>query len=241
MTTTRTVSAAAQQRLTRSRQRPPVDLRPVLPAALDQGPRPLCVPVALTAAHEGLRTQHTGSAPEGLAPEPLWSACLVAGVASAGGCQVAGAADALRTDGQPALTDWPYNPTLGFGTEPPPAAAGSKPWQQAVVAERPLARDGVEEALENELAAGRPAVLILEVTAEFVHPASNGDIALGALTAPLGEAHAVLVVGAATDPQRGRQLLVRNSWGPHWGVGGVGWLQLAWVAAFGFGWASVTL
>ena len=230
----------AKRRMAASQARPGVDLRRVLAAAIDQGPRPLCMPVTFTAAHEALRAQILSAAPEGLAPEPLWRHCVQTGAADATGTTVAAAAQALAGPGQPLLSEWPFRHDLGVRTEAQPATVGAPPWHIAVVAEHTLARDGMETAMENALAAGRPAVLVLEVTREFRNAPSNGEVALAPLNTPLGEGHAVLVVGAATHATRGRQLLVRNSWGPRWGAGGFGWLPLTWVAAFGFSWASVT-
>ena len=42
---------------------------------------------------------------------------------------------------------------------------------------------------------------------------------------------AVLVVGATTDPDHGRLLLIRNSWSKYWGAGGYGWLPTDYLIA----------
>jgi hypothetical protein len=229
----------AQRRIANSQRRRPVDLRPVLAPALNQKARPLCVPLTITALHETLRAQIARGAAQSLAPEPIWSHCLAAGAAGPGGTTAAAAAAAAADCGQPLLSDWPFRDDLGFATEPAPVAAGPAPWFTATVTERRLAGDGLEHAIENALAAGRPVLLGIEVTREFHRPPPTGEVALAPLNTPLGEGHAVLVVGAATHPSRGRQLLIRNSWGPRWGAGGYGWLALTWVAAFGITWASI--
>jgi hypothetical protein len=57
--------------------------------------------------------------------------------------------------------------------------------------------------------------------------------AVPAITSPLGDYHAVVAVGAATSTDgTTRRLLVRNSWGPGWGVGGFGWMPLEYLTAF---------
>ncbi len=75
-------------------------------------------------------------------------------------------------------------------------------------------------------------VLIIEVTDEFDQPGADGQIEVPNITAPAGDYHAVLVVGAATRATYGRCLLVRNSWGDWWGAGGYGWLPMAYLEAF---------
>jgi len=59
---------------------------------------------------------------------------------------------------------WPYNERLWILTEDPPAVAGSPPWHSGSVPLLPLAHDGVENDLEDLLAAGIPVLLLVEVT-----------------------------------------------------------------------------
>jgi len=209
--------------------RPDVDLRPLLPATVPaQGHRPLCLPFALTGAHDALR--HGASAP--FAPEPIWWHCAQLGQTTRYGVLLDQAGDALVKTGQPGAAVWPYNPSLGYGTEPPPASAGTPPWQRAGWQDVHLAHDGVEDSVEDMLAASRPVVLILEITDEFENAGADGTIAAPPITAPAGDYHAVLAVGAATEPVHGRRLLIRNSWGQGWGAGGYGWLPLPYLVAF---------
>ncbi|UXA15847.1 hypothetical protein KXD97_32415 (plasmid) [Mycobacterium sp. SMC-8] len=103
---------------------------------------------------------------------------------------------------------------------------GVPPWQRAKVDDVVLAHDGVEDGIEDALSAGHPVILVVEVTAEFENPAPDGSIDVPDIRSPEGDLHAVLVVGAATHPQAGRRLLIRNCWGTYWGAGGYGWLPL---------------
>ena len=197
---------------------------------MNQGPRPLCVPFSLSLAHDAL----VGSDPSveaAMAPEAIWWHCAQRGQTSVAGMALKHAREALQGSGQPPLSQWPWNPTLGYGTEAPPTAAGSPPWQQAHTFVFEPAHDGVEAQIEDTLAAGFPVVLVVEVTDELQHAASDGSIDVPDIRSPHGEYHAVLVVGAATDPVKGRRLLIRNSWSEAWGAGGYGWLPLDYLVA----------
>ena len=208
--------------------RPPVDLRPMLAPAVDQGARPLCIPIVVTAAHEVCRTQP----PEPLAPDALWSSCVESGTASREGTTLEAVTDALRTDGQPSLVDWPFNTAIFHDAAPVPPAAQTSTWHKADLRPVPVANDGIEDGIEEQLAIGLVVPLIVEVTTEFEQATSNGTIEVPPLTAPQGAYHAVLVVGVQTH-ERVRVLLVLNSWGPGWGAGGYGWLPLDYLIAFG--------
>ena len=168
-----------------------------------------------------------------LAVELLWSFCLDAGAAGPDGTTLANCGQALQGAGQPTLSAWPYNATLGSGTEPPPAGAGTAPWHTARLTSVSVAHDGEEDAIELELASGRPVALILEVTPELEHPDADGEIAIPPITAAIGDYHAMLVVGVATEQRRSRRrLLLRNTWGALWGLGGYAWLPLAYLVTF---------
>ena len=200
----------------------------MLAPAIDQGTRPLCIPIVVTAAHEACRKQP----PEPLAPDALWSSCVASGTASREGTTLEAVADALRKDGQPSLVDWPFNTEIFHEADQIPLAAQASIWYQADLSSVPIANDGIEDGIENHLAISLAVALIVEVTTEFEQATSNGTIEVPPLTAPQGSYHAVLAVGARTS-ERARTLLVRNSWGPGWGAGGYGWLPLDYLIAFG--------
>jgi hypothetical protein len=213
--------------------RPNIDLRPLISSHLmDQGARPVCLPFALSHAHDALLAARSAPTTDrAVAPEAIWWHCTHQGVTSAGGMLLEHGALALGDCGQPALVDWPWNPHLGVGTEDPPTAVGVPPWQRAQVDHIGLAHDGVEDDIEDALGAGRPVILVVEVTAEFENAAPDGSIDVPDIRSPEGDYHAVLVVGAATHPLTGRRLLIRNSWGSYWGAGGYGWLPLDYLVA----------
>lgn len=213
---------------------PPVDVRHLLtPDVRTQGPRPLCLPFSTSFAHEAARATAAASTAEALAVEPLWQHCVHAGTAGHDGTTLRAIADAVEHTGQPLETMWPYNDTLGVGTEPTPAAAGTTAFNTAGLFDVPLAHDGIEEDLEATLTAGLPFIVVLEITNEFDSPGIDGEIDVPSLSSPVNDYHAVTAVGAATNAAGdSRRLLIRNSWGPGWGVGGYGWLPYDYLVAF---------
>lgn len=205
-----------------------VDLRPFIGSdVLDQGLRPTCVVVASSAAHEALRTSN-----DHLAPEALWWQAAKAGHTSDQGMLLNSVDPALRRHGQPALASWPYNPHLGAGTENPPSDLSQPPWLRAELHDLPLLHDGDEEPLEEALSRDRPVILVLEVTDELLLPGEDGIVAVPDVRTSAGGYHAVACVGAANHPAKGRLLLVKNSWGEGWALGGYCWLPTAYLIGF---------
>lgn len=215
--------------------RPPVDLRSLISSNLmDQGSRPVCLPFAVTHAHDAATKSE-------LAPEAIWWRAAQMKQTSAGGMLLEDAGAALGSCGQPSLISWPWNPTLGWDTEPPPSRVGAPPWRTATLRPLDLAHDGEEVELENSLADQHPVVLVIEVTEEFSRATGDGIIDVPDIRGPAGDYHAVLVVGAKTHADRGRLLLVRNSWTTYWGSGGFGWLPVDYLIAHALQAATVTL
>ena len=224
-----TSQGAADDTTSKPTMRPAVDLRQLVTSPLmSQGARPVCVPFALSHAHEAAASQANDSA---MAPEAIWWYASTRGHVSANGMLLEHAGDALAISGQPSLTAWPWNPALGAGTEQPPTDLERPPWQTATLAPLQLAHDGAEDELEDSLAAGRPVVLVVEVTDEFDNATAEGLIDVPDIRSPAGDYHAILVVGAINHPGRGRLLLIRNSWTEYWGAGGYGWLPIDYLIA----------
>jgi C1A family cysteine protease len=78
------------------------------------------------------------------------------------------------------------------------------------------------------LGQGRPIVLGLVITDAFWRPDVSGRIPdLSPDTERAG--HAVLAVGHGTNADGTPSLLIRNSWGVGWGLGGHAWLSRTYV------------
>jgi hypothetical protein len=216
--------------------RPTVDLTCRIASPVpDQGPRPTCVPCTIAAAHEAERdTFHA-------AIEPIWWQLHQWGLASEDGTTLDAAGRALPHSGHCGADLWPYDETLGFGTEPPPPNAGTPPWTCANLVDIELAHDGVEDEIEDQLAAGHPVAVVLEISDGFQDPDPDAYIATPDITAPADGYHAVLIVGAWTDSLHGRVFLIRNSWGEFWGAGGYGLLAVEYLVAFGVQAAKVVV
>jgi C1A family cysteine protease len=85
------------------------------------------------------------------------------------------------------------------------------------------------EAIVTVLNQGSPVILGLVITDAFYGPNDvgvivdkNPDIERGG--------HAVLAVGHGTGSATDPALLIRNSWGQDWGLGGYAWLSRGYLA-----------
>lgn len=191
------------------------DLRHRFGPARDQGARPTCLAFAASDAHAALR-------------DPWWPlscefafyhAQRRAGRPPTSGARLPEMLETLKEDGQPVEGDWPYLASL------PNDLAAYQPPGNVVV----FHRDGepqapVVEQIIGHLEAKSPAVMLMMLSDAFYTPD-----ALGVVRAAAGEGpdplrrHAVVGVGHGTVDGV-RSILVRNSWGLDWGVGGHAWL-----------------
>jgi hypothetical protein len=193
-----------------------VDLRSRFGPARNQGPRPTCMAFAASDAHAGLR--------EGWAPlsceYAFYHAQRRAGRPPSKGALLSSILEALREDGQPEESGWPYLPATP--TDPaswaPPSIIGALFGRAGEKA--PPSMDQIIEELNQ----GRPVIILLMLSGAFYKPAAQGVIhpAAGEVPEP-ARRHAVIAVGHG-NVDGDRAILVRNSWGERWGVGGYGWL-----------------
>jgi hypothetical protein len=184
-----------------------VDLRPMLGAVRDQGPRQTCLAHASTLAHENRRRSNLP-----LSPEYLHFFATLGG--SRGGATIVRIANALRQNGQCTENDCPYL------TSDPHAGWMPSAECKAFRRESESKRANFSE-VESAIRAGSTPVLGISLPYAFFVPTSPWIIPyLG----PIRALHAVAGVGIGSIGNR-RLILIRNSWGPSWADLGHAWLD----------------
>ena len=190
------------------------DLRHLLGPVRDQGPRPTCLAFAASDGHAALR--------DGLMPLSCEYAYFHAQRrgrrAPDQGATLSTMLDALRLDGQPSESGWPYLDMLPDSGWTPPSVTGPC-----------FGRKGGEAALDlaailTSLEAKQPVMLLSSLSASFFRPSNEGIVNPTDDEMPDSNLrHAILAVGhGLADGQSA--ILVRNSWGAGWGVEGHAWL-----------------
>lgn len=193
-----------------------VDLRSMFGAARDQGPRPTCMAFAASDTHAALRNGWSPLSCE----YAFYQAQRRSGRPPSKGALLSSILEALREDGQPEESGWPYitSTPLDIASWVPPTEVGALfgrngTWTKALLDE-----------VIGELDQGRPLIVLLTLSRSFYRPAPQAvvDPANGEAPEPLRR-HAVVAVGHGFVDKM-RAILVRNSWGPSWGDTGHGWL-----------------
>lgn len=205
-----------------------VDLRALLGNVLDQGNRMTCVAFAVTSCHELWRAHR-----EELSVEALHWGARAHG-ASHLGSTLEAAAKALYQTGQPLSVEWPYNPELDEVIAeyvPPPSAEACRPWLTTQIEEmQPNVRK-----IKSLIANGIAVALIVPLHTGFDVPA-DGHIASSPNCEWIGANHAVALVGY---DEAMNCFLLRNSWGPDWGLGGYAYIQFDFVSSYGIRAAAI--
>ena len=208
------------------------DLRPLFGPARDQGARPTCLAFAASDTHAGLR--------DGWAPLSCefayYAAQKRAGRPPTSGALLSTMLDALRLDGQPDEKGWPYLAAVPADHRlwTPPATVGP-------LYGRNGQRDGTD--LSSILAAldrDTPVLMLTMLSRSFFQPRGDGvvDPANDELPEP-AQRHAVVAVGHGTVDGT-PAILIRNSWGPGWGLEGHAWLTERFLAPRLFATANLT-
>ena len=208
------------------------DLRPLFGPARDQGARPTCLAFAASDTHAGLR--------DGWAPLScefaFYAAQKRADRPPTSGALLSTMLDALRLDGQPDEKGWPYLAAVPADHRlwTPPATVGP-------LYGRNGQRDGTD--LSSILAAldrDTPVLMLTMLSRSFFQPRGDGvvDPANDELPEP-AQRHAVVAVGHGTVDGT-PAILIRNSWGPGWGLEGHAWLTERFLAPRLFATANLT-
>jgi C1A family cysteine protease len=197
------------------------DLRAEFGEARDQAPRPTCMAFAASDAHAGLRAGW-----EPLSVEwAYYHAVRRGGAKPDDGATLASMLKVLEVDGQPHETGWPYiaepirDPAVW---KPPPGVS-------------PLYRrdsnriTATLDEIIGQLDASVPVLMTMQLSDAFYLPDKNGIVDSAEKPDPTRK-HAVVAVGHGVRASD-RMILVRNSWGPDWGISGYAWLTGSYLTA----------
>lgn len=195
-----------------------VDLRSKLLPVRHQGRRQSCLAFASSTAHE-----HQAAPGEHLSVEYLFFHAVerTPGKDPGAGTTMLATAEALAQVGQPLETVWPYTPEPVTPWSPP--SLTTAPFKATMVPGKLTLADMIL-ALDE----GVPIVLGLIITDAFYRPDAHGVVPDRDLDPERG-GHAVLAVGHGHNPKGLPAVLIRNSWGPGWGIGGHAWLSGAYL------------
>lgn len=196
------------------------DLRASFGGIRNQGSRPTCVAFAVSDAHAAAR----GSVAP-LSVEHLYHHAVrrTAGGHPDHGVSLGRMLEALRYDGQSVESGWPYIAQLptDLSLWVPPATA------TPVFKRDSATRGAAINTIIEQLDIGIPVVVTFLVSEAFCR-AEGGVIESHSSDADV-DWHAVIAVGHAQARAK-RLLLVRNSWGEAWGLGGYAWLHTDYLA-----------
>ena len=195
---------------------PSADLRVHCPPVYDQGQLGSCTANAIGAAIEFDRLKQ--KLPD-FVPSRLfiyYNERVIEGtVHSDSGAQIRDGIKTVASQGVCPETDWPYNITK-FEQKPPPKAYTDAKSDRAV-SYQSLIQD--PNQMKGCLASGYPFVFGFTVYESFESQAvaQSGHAPMPSSTERVIGGHAVMAVGYDDSNQR---FVVRNSWGPSWGLKG---------------------
>lgn len=149
---------------------------------------------------------------------------------------------ALVLFGVPPEEYWPYVVTK-FDVEPPAFCYAFAQNYQAIKYYRldppGIAKDALLNQIKKNLAAGLPSMFGFTVYSSYKQATTTGKIPYPTKGEKIVGGHAVVAVGyddavkiKNTNPggvETKGALLIRNSWGAGWGIGGYGWLPYEYV------------
>jgi len=199
-----------------------VDLRSEFGPVRDQGPRPTCLAFATSDTHAGLRPAWTPLSCDYV----FYHAQKRAGRPANSGAVLRSMLDAVRLDGQPAESQWPYSFT----------SPAMQNWSPPSGLSPLYARNGsihgkdVPE-IHQSLDDGVPVIVLMMLSPSFFAPSAEGivDLKLGEVPEP-SQRHAVVAVGYGHQTGGEPAILIRSSWGSGWGIGGHAWLTESYLA-----------
>jgi hypothetical protein len=195
------------------------DLRMSFGPARDQGPRPTCLAFAVSDTHAAIRGNWVPLSCEFL----YYHAIQRDGFDPKHGATIASLLAALRHEGQPSEAGWPYLLTL-----PPDNALWQPPLNVGTIFRRQSDSSGTSfDNAWSIVTAQQPATIVFTLSDAFYLP-MNGFVDAVEPLDPT-RLHAAVAV-AAGRRGRSRFLMIRNSWGPGWGLNGHAWIAERYLA-----------
>jgi hypothetical protein len=184
--------------------------------ARDQDPRPTCMAFAGSDAHAAARNAWTPLSVEWA----YYHALKRDGGRPHQGATMTGMLDALRLDGQPEETAWPYIPRLFSNSEDwtPP----NDPPPTLFHRDSQFSHATVKDILDC-LNCGAPVLLTMSISRSFFRPNSEGVVDAAERLEPK-RIHAVVATGYGRHNST-TFVLIRNSWGVDWGLAGYAWVS----------------
>jgi Papain family cysteine protease len=192
------------------------DLRHLFGPVRDQGQRPTCLAFAASDVHAALRGGWSPLSCE----YAFFHAQRRAQRQPTEGALLSAILGAIRDDGQPSETGWPYFAKLPTDLSQWKPPAGVSPLF------RRAGEPGADtvDAIISELDAGVPVLTLMRLSRSFYHVGPDGIVDQAPGEGPdYHRRHAVIAVGHGTVGAE-RAVLIRNSWGGAWGTNGYGWL-----------------
>jgi C1A family cysteine protease len=192
------------------------DMRSRFGPIRDQGSRPTCLAFAASDAHASLRDSWLPLSCE----FAFFHAQRRGGRGLTVGSTIAGMTEAIRDDGQPNEGEWPYSPKLPVDLSrwtPPPTISTVYRRASSINSDN---IDAIFGYMDNSC----PVILAMMLADSFFLPADHGIIDnISGQPTNDSRRHAVIAVGYGTIGKQ-RAILIRNSWGPYWGIDGYAWL-----------------